>query len=207
MLKFQSTPLGMGVRLSGDAQQLNTLGDGFIQVAYSHSVQAVGQIIADFGYSLKQFRYGNPIKPTHGVRISWPRLLYLLHILQKITPPLPDLSVEKEALTILCQRSREELHEWQAKCRMPISHYVDSSIPLYQGEYIEGLLLMTETAFVRHMPIRDRMNFLGTCMDTLSPSAWLHHDTLAFVKSIAHHSWNMHILSSDLATDFSRKRW
>jgi hypothetical protein len=62
---------------------------------------------------------------------------------------------------------------------------------------------MTETAFIRHRPVSNRLDFLPTCIDMLSPSAWLHHDTLAFVQSIAHHSRQMHILRSDLA----RERW
>lgn len=207
MLILQSTPFSMGVRLSGDSRQLDNMGDRFIHVANSHSQAAVGQIIADFGINLKQYGHSKRIKPTNTIQISWPHLLYLLHVLQNSNPALSELSTEKEALTILCYRASEQLCKLQAKCNMPISHYLDPDLGLYQGEYIESLLLMTELAFVRHIPIRDRMNFLGTCMDTLNPSAWIHHDTLAFVKSIAHDSRNLHILKSDLAADFSQKRW
>ncbi len=207
MLIVQSTPFSMGVRLSGDSKQLNNLGDRFIHVANTHSQAAVGQIIANFGFNLKQYSHSKPIKPTYTIRISWPHLLYLLHILQNINPSLSELSTEKEALTILCYQASEQLCKLQAECNMPISHYLDPGLGLYQGECIESLLLMTELAFVRHTPIGDRMNFLGTCMDMLNPSAWIHHDTLAFVKSIAHDSRSLHILKSDLADDLSQKRW
>ncbi|GAA4464898.1 hypothetical protein GCM10023189_44800 [Nibrella saemangeumensis] len=207
MLTIQSTPLGMGVRLSGKAGQLNLLGDQFIQLGLTHPNEAIGQLIATFGHELKPARHPRSTTGTHSCRISWPRWLYLVHILQQLSPSLPDLSLEKQALAVLIQRSKEELRHWQTKCRMPISHFVDSSLPLYQGEFSEGLLLMAETAFVRHRPVGDRVNFLGTCLDMLSPSAWIHHDTLAFVKSIADNSWHMHILRSDLAADFSAKRW
>lgn len=197
----------MGVRLSGDSGQLNKLGNRFIHVAKSHPQAAVGEIIANFGFNLKQYAHSKRIKPTYTIQISWPHLLYLLHVLQNINPSLSELSTEKEALTILCDQASEQLRKLQAECNMPISHFLYPGLGLYQGEYIESLLLMTELAFVRHMPIGDRMNFLGTCMDTLNPSAWIHHDTLAFVKSIAHDSWSLHILKSDLAADFSQKRW
>lgn len=206
MLKLQANTLCMGIRLSGNAKQLEMLGNAFIQVGVKHPVEAVGQEIAQFGHSLKPSPYKKPTT-THNQRVSWPRLLYLLHILQKLTPPLVEGLIEKQALTILCQRSRAELKKWQVRCRMPISHFVDACLPLYEGDYIEGLLLMSETAFVRHMPIHNRMDFLTTCIDILSPGAWIHYDTLAFVKSIAYDSWSMHILRSDLDYDFSRRRW
>ncbi|WP_345271099.1 hypothetical protein [Nibrella viscosa] len=56
MLTIQSTPLGMGVRLSGKAEQLNMLGDQFIQLGMTHPNEAIGQLIAAFGHELKPAR-------------------------------------------------------------------------------------------------------------------------------------------------------
>jgi hypothetical protein len=196
----------MGVAVSGNAQQLAMLGEQIVAVGNAFPQPVVGRIIAEFGYSFTQPLFNPVVKSTHRFRVSWPRLLYLVHVLQRLAPPLAE-TIEPDALNSLCQWANETLQAKQPTCYQPINHLAQSSLALYQGDYMEGLLLMTETAFVRHRPVSDRLSFLPTCIDMLSPSAWLHHDTLSFVQSIAHHSWQMHILRSDLAEDFARQKW
>jgi hypothetical protein len=108
-LKLKATPFDMGVAVSGNAQRLAMLSNLLVSIGNKFPQRVVGQIIAEFGYSFIQSRFISPTKSTYRFRVSWPRLLYLVHVLQRLVPPLANGSIEQDALNVLCQWANETL--------------------------------------------------------------------------------------------------
>ncbi len=226
MLTAQSTPHGMGIRLIGEASELRHLGERVCEVATSHPNEAVGDILNSFGVTLRRSRKPPTKKsrrnraekpvtgrsltiPLSGCRIAWPRFLYCLNVLQKIQAADTDNRVDQTTLSHLSQIASQELTRWEKQSHFPLAFWTSTANPFYQGDHIHGLLYIADLAWGRRKGGIDRMNYLGSVLELVSPGAWLHHDTLHFMTQLPfqYPGNGMAILREDAAYELATKRW
>lgn len=226
MLRAESTPNGMGIRLLGDGAELKQLGIAIGLLSARLPNEGVADVLETFGKTLRLARK-HPIgkknrkltpKPApdgqmssvrFSCRVNWPRLLYCLNVLQTIDLSDLDSPGVRAGIEQLSNLTCNELIHWERHVRVPLAIYARNFMPLYQGDHVHGLLYMAELGWSGRQGGLQRMEYLGTVLDLLTPGAWIHHDTLHFVAQLPHQypGNGMAILQEDTEYALAMKRW